>query len=119
MEMAKPLFCILLTTLFCTAGCVTGRSPLQGWKGGKSAIEGCPFDKLLCDDYRRYIDNLSAEERVSVDDFSIHFYEDGRRLRAVEITTRLTVRSRTHVLIYDANSKRIRTSKYTSNWYVF
>jgi hypothetical protein len=118
MKITKLSFCLLLTTLICVTGCVTGRNPLQGWKGGQTAYRGCPFDKAICDDYRRYIASLSRDERNRVTDLGIEFYEDGRGQRAVTILISRNNRNRVHVLIYDANNKRIKVRKYTQSWYV-
>ena len=117
MKITKFSFFLLLTTLICVAGCVTGRNPLQGWKGGQRATRGCPFDKAICDDYRRYISNLSPGERSGVADVEIQFYEDGRGQHAVTIMVTHNNRNRVHVLIYDANNKRIKVKKYTESWY--
>jgi hypothetical protein len=120
MKLTKLSVCLLFATLLCGTGCLGYRrpNPLEGWKGGQSAFVGCPFDKTICDDYRRHIESLPPAHRNSVDDFSVHFFEDGKGQRAVQITFRTNSRRQTHVLIYDADYKRIKVIKYTSSWFV-
>ncbi|MGD0348763.1 MAG: hypothetical protein ABSB84_00375 [Verrucomicrobiota bacterium] len=76
MKIVRFTFCILLAALVFTAGCATrlAHNPLEGWKGGLTASEGSPFDKIIIDNYQDYIRNLPAAEKSHVDEFNIRFY---------------------------------------------
>ena len=110
---------LLLAALVCTSSCTTVRhsSPLEGWKGGTTAYEGCPYGKAIIDDYRNYIEKLPRKERYYVSDFDIRFFEDGTGQHAVQISIPLNGVWREHVLIYDKDNKRIKVIKYASGRY--
>jgi hypothetical protein len=116
-----PLTLLFLSAaLVLTFGCVTrpGHNPLEGWKGGQTAYEGCPFDKTIIDDYQNYIGNLPAEERSHVNDFGIRFYEGVDGQRAVEIAIPINRIWWKHVLIYDQKNKRTKVTKYAASRYL-
>jgi hypothetical protein len=111
---------VLIALLALTDGCVArlGRNPLEGWKGGQTASEGCSFDKAIVDDYRNYIRQLPAEERSHVDDFGIRFYESAAGERAVEIAIPINRIRWKHVLIYDQKNVRTKVIKYAASRYL-
>jgi hypothetical protein len=78
-------FCLLLLIVYSVSGCATGRYPLEGWKATRKAREGCPFYKAICDDYKRYLDRLSREQKAILSDWDIEFYEGGNGRHAVMI----------------------------------
>lgn len=113
-------FCSLLAALSLLAGCVPrlGHNPLEGWKAlGSAYVVGCPFGRVIHDDYQNYIRNLTDVEKSSADDFNVHFYEEGARYRAVEITVNLDGTKWKHVLFYDRQDKRINVIKYAGGRY--
>ena len=110
---------VVLVSLVLAPGCATlsGRDPLEGWTflGGADLI-GCPFGETIKDDYQSYIQDISENERRSVTDSAIDFYqgEDGRR--AVRISTYgkgIIGQIRwDYILIYDSSNKRIKVMKH-------
>jgi hypothetical protein len=93
--------------------------PLEGWKDlGSEALIGCPFGQMIKDDYQNFIQNLPIDERSSVEDTRIEFYEKTDGQRAVKIRTLgegfLSNIWWEHILIYDSNKKRIKTIRYKS-----
>jgi hypothetical protein len=101
-----------------TIGCATRTpDPLAGWKSGPTAYEGNPFNKAITDDYRSYIQKLPSDERHSVSDFGVRFFENSTGQRAVRIEIGVHGTWWEHVLIYDKDNKRIRTIKYTNGGY--
>src|SRR6266545_417120 len=112
---------LLILAIFFNTGCSTPKpapNPLEGWKDLGTAYEkSCPFGQAIIDDYQSYIRALTPEERSSADNFHISFYEHGGDQRAVVVTINLNGTRWLHVLIYDQESKRIRTIKYAGGRY--
>jgi hypothetical protein len=123
MKITKSSFSLLLIVLFSVCGCATGRNPLQGWKPTPKAQGGCPFDAAICDDYKRYIDNLSSAQKALISDWDISFYDAGDGRHAVMITNVRKLGwvynyTYTHILIYDKSNRRIKVIRYRTGKYL-
>ena len=113
-------YLLFLALLISAAGCATGSShdPLEGWKdlGSIYEVKVCPFGQTIKDDYQNYIQNLSQDERRSVRDIDIEFYDGINGQRAVKITTYtggfIGKILWERILIYNASDKRIKAIKY-------
>ena len=123
MKIIKRSFCLLLLILFSVSGCATGRNTLEGWKAVQKTNRGCPFHESVCDDYKRYINKLSSQQKTLLNDSSVSFYEDGGGRHAVlirDVWKRGWVFNYTynHVLIYNKSNKRIRVIRYRTGKYL-
>jgi len=88
-------------------------NPLEGWKHYFNAH----LDKAIIDDYQGYIQELPAEERNVVDDYSVEPLENEEGGHAVKIEIPLKGTFWEHILIYDQNNRRIKTIKYQGGQY--
>jgi hypothetical protein len=112
------------------AGCAT-RDPLAGWRVCCQPYErtdprydwadphrGWNLDKAITEDFRSYIETIPREERRELFESNIFLLEDGTGKRAIRIAYPVpglwSSTWWTHDLIYDANNKRIQTTKYKS-----
>ena len=123
MKIVKSLFWLLLLIVFFVSGCATGRYPLEGWKATRKPREGCPFDKAICDDYKRYVDRLSSEQKAILSDWDIEFYEDGNGRHAVMIRNVWKAgwvfnHTYNHILIYNKRNKRTKVIRYRTGTYM-
>jgi len=109
MNLTRFTFYALLATFVLVIGCATP-NPLAGWK---------PYfhepDQTITSDYRGYIQKLPTDERKYAG--MIQYYEDGMGHIAVEIEVPLNGTWWYHVLIYDKDSRRIKTVRYSPGGY--
>jgi predicted component of type VI protein secretion system len=119
----KSATVFVILAVFLCAGCSTAKqtsNPLEGWKslGSAYVTKVCPFGQTVKDDYQSYARNLSPEERRTISDFRIEFFENESGQRAVTIKVDLYGtfggKEWTHVLIYDKANIRTKTLKYVS-----
>src|SRR5262249_25592731 len=123
MKILNCHFCLLLLIIVSVSGCATGRNPLEGWKEIRKAREGCPFDKAICDDYKRYLDRLSSGQIALLSDWDIEFYEDGIGRHAVMIRNVRKVGwvynyTYNHILIYNKSNKRTKVIRHRTGTYM-
>ena len=123
MKIVKPLFWPLVLIVFFVSGCATGRYPLEEWKVTRKTPEGCPFDKAICDDYKRYLERLSREQKALLSDWDLEFYEDGNGRHAVMIRNVRKVGwvfnyTYNHILIYNKRNKRTKVIRYRTGTYM-
>jgi len=107
---------ILLAVFALVAGCKykAPPDPLKGWKLCQSQ-DPKYLDQAIRGDYQGYIQALSPEEKRNVSPTRI--FEDGAEGHAVEVIIGVNGRGWRHILIYDKDSKRIRTIKYATGYY--
>jgi hypothetical protein len=127
--MLKPLyamnttqfaFCFLLTALVWNVGCITPAptpNPLEGWKVLLSR-DSDKLNQAIKDDCWDYIHKLPPEEKNSLTESSIWFFENSTGQHAVKFTIPVAGFIGDilwdHILIYDTNNKRIKTIKFKS-----
>lgn len=118
MKRIKPIFiacCVLLTAFFWAAGCATSQSdPLASWEP-LYGYERETFDKAVKNDYQSYINGLPDRERGFVGPIQLLKNENGQHSVRIEIARNGT--DWAHVLIYDAQNKRVKVIKYVSGHY--
>jgi hypothetical protein len=100
----------LYAALFCITGCVTHPDPLAGWKPASQNP-----DQAIVSDYQDYLQKLPPEDRRYAG--PVEYYEDGMGQHAVLINIGLNGIAWEHILIYDKNNRRIKTTKYASGHY--
>jgi hypothetical protein len=113
----RLIFLFLLAVIVPTAGCagfVHHSDPLAGW----NFYGGDYLDKTITNDYKDYIKKLPPGESFYVQDYNVHFFEDGTGQHAVRISIPLNGSWREHVLIYDKDDTRVKVIKYVSGRYV-
>ena len=105
--------CLLWISLVVFTGCFYAKprlDPLAGWN--YSSLNNLRANKAVYDDYQKYFQGLSEAEK---DNFAYtEYYGDGTGQYAVKITIGLNGTNWRHVLIYNAENKRIKTIKYVS-----
>ena len=104
------VFCLVCAALLSIAGCATQTpDPLAGWKPlyGRAHEK---FEAAVKEDYEHYIETLPRREKGFVG--PIQFFEDGTGLHAIRIEIALNGDDWAHILIYDANNKKIRTTSF-------
>ncbi len=106
---------ILVLAIGCATG--LGHNPLEGWKGGATAMEGSPYNKAITRDYMEYVQKLPSEEKQYVRDYNIKFFEDGTGRHAVKIAIPLTGIWWEHIIIYDRADHRMKVIKRKGGWY--
>jgi len=114
--MSITRFILYLTVSFLVAGCAKSKlkpDPLEGFH--VAALYTPDSHKTITDDYKGYIQTLSPDERKNAG--PIEFYEDGTGQHAVLIMIGINGTVWRHILIYDKDSKRIKTIKYASGDY--
>jgi len=87
-------------------------NPLAGWH----AASNDPNQSII-NDYRDYIQKLSAEEKENLGPSPVSYFENGTDQYAVRIEIGINGKEWEHILIYDKNGKRIKTIKYVSGHY--
>ena len=107
-------FVYLLSAVVWLSGCDMSAShpdPIAGWK---QDFQNQP-DQTIVSDYQEYIQKLSPDEKLHarVNDWR----EDGSGQHAIVIEIALNGTWWHHVLIYDKNDKRIKTTKYITGHY--
>ena len=109
--------CVCMAVLVFTSGCMTYPHPLstgQGWKR-LTAEDYEKFEPAIRADYQSYIQRLSEKERWQITRSSIHFFRNTNGQRAISFDIgRPGIVGEViyaHVLIYDANNKRIKVTK--------
>jgi hypothetical protein len=100
---------LMLTAFVWIAGCATP-NPLAGWK-----FYFHEPNQTISNDYQDYIQKLPPEERKYAG--GIQYFENGTGELAVKIEIPLNGTWWQHVLVYDKDSKRIKTIKYASGDY--
>lgn len=107
---------VSLAALICVTGCagfVHHSDPLAGWE----QIHRDKLDDTIVKDYKVFIQTLPEKERTLVEDYSIWVYQNRTGDKAVKIEIPLSGKILDHILIYDQNSKRIKTIKYIAGYY--
>ena len=100
----------------CGFGCSSSKptpDPLASFH--VSSLGNLDSNKAIIDDYKDYIQKLSPEERRNLG--PTFFYEDGTGQHAIDIAIGVNGRWWRHILIYDKDSKRIKTIKYATGYY--
>jgi hypothetical protein len=106
--------CFVLTVM---AGCATQQhpNPLAGWKPLYGREEE-KVDAGISDDYRDYIQHLSATEREYMG--PREFFENGTGQHAVRLESDINGNEAWyHILVYDKDNKRIKVIKYYKGRY--
>jgi hypothetical protein len=117
MKTARLTFYILSAAfIWAIVGCATQTpDPLAGWK----PLFGRDYEKaneVIRGDYRDYIQKLPSEQRNNVG--PIFLFEDVAGQHAAEFELGVNGKVWEHILIYDKNNKRIKTTiKYTNSGY--
>lgn len=105
----------LCATAILGCRCSTAKSdPLAGFY--VDALHGPDSNKTIADDYKKYIQTLSPEERKYTG--SITFYGNKADEHAVLIEVDLNGTAWYHALFYDKNNKRIKVIKYVGYHYM-
>ena len=114
MKTTRFTLTILFAALICLTGCVSTKDPVAGWK----VLLSRDYEKLdpaITNDYKDYIEKLSAEDRKYAG--PIWFFADGTGQHAVKIEIEYDGNIWEHVLIYDKDNKRNRVVKYFGGRY--
>ena len=111
-------FLVLLAALFWNMGCATHPDPLAGWK----FMYLGQLDRAIVEDYEAFIQTLPPKERIQVDKYSIHPYEDGKGSHAVRFRVGVdgfwgVGRWWDFVLIYSNENKRTKVMHYADGQY--
>jgi hypothetical protein len=113
MNMIRFVSRIWLAGAILAAGCGAPKpvpDPLAGWR--PSSIGNLNANKIISDDYQRYIKNLPPERSQFVG--TVDFFEDGTGQHAVKIRMGVNGAWWEHVLFYDRNDSRIKIIKYST-----
>jgi len=118
MKNTWSIYVILIALAVLAGGCLGPAhhpDPLAGWHF--CSLTNLDDNVAISNDYRRYIQQLSPEERKYLGPSPIDYFEDGTGQHAVRITIGLKGTVWRYILIYDKNNKRIKTIKYASGGY--
>jgi hypothetical protein len=108
------ILCMLFTLIMAgCAGLSHHSDPLADWK---PMYQG-QLDNTIVEDYKAFIQTLPPKERTLVHDYSIWQYENETGGHAVRIRIYLNGTILEHILIYDQNDERVRTTKYVAGKY--
>jgi hypothetical protein len=109
---SQILFLAMAAMLVLGFGCATP-DPLAGFHRADEA--DMYKSKTITDDYESYIKTLSSNEQKYAG--PILYFEGGTGQHAVKIMIGINSKVWEHVLIYDKDDKRIKTTKYVSGDY--
>ena len=108
-------FLMLMSTFIMGCGCNTSKptaDPLAEFHPCFKIL-----DQSIVNDYQNYIQTLSPEERKNLGPSPVSSFEDGAGQHAVQIKIGINGTVWLHVLIYDKENKRIKTTKYSIGHY--
>lgn len=119
MNVIRLSFWILLAGFLLTVGCAIHKhsDPLADWKISLSR-DSDKLDQAIKEDCWDYIHKLPREQQGGLTKYDIWFYENSTGQHAVKFTvsTKGFIGDVLwdHLLVYDANNKRIKAMKYKS-----
>jgi hypothetical protein len=117
MKTPRTGFCVLLTVLTLTVGCVT-KDPLRGWKLVGSTLWGLrdtlPINKVILNDAHHFVGE-SAGGDITIS--RVYYFEGKSGQHALKLTSMFDTRYWNYVLIYDKDNARVKTIKYSSGRY--
>ena len=110
-----PIGLLLSATLVWTVGCADlfpHSDPLAGWQ--RYSVDY--IDKEIIKDYEAFIQTLPREERIQLDKYAPHPYENGKGSHAIRFDVGIREffvdRIWYYVLIYDKENKRVKVIRY-------
>jgi hypothetical protein len=107
MNITRFTFGMFLAAFVWVVGCATP-NPLAGWRPASANP-----DQAIENDYHDYIQKLPPKEKEFMG--PSQYFEDGTGQHAVRIETDIDGKKRWfHILVYDKDNKRIKTTKYYS-----